>query len=331
MVLQGPSRSLLDDGPCSDRDEGGGRNVVVSRWVRLAVVLSAGLVVSCAPADDRQQERADLLGFADRSDPEAVFAQFHRENLRIQERIVACMAEQGFDYVPVEPAVDPRAGGSLTAEEYKERYGWGMMSSWEVSLLGEPGDVDPNEALREGMDEATLLAWEEALYGPVDARADPERREGCQREAEYRVQAYQQTATWEQLEPLLQELPDRIMSDPRTLEADRDWAACMAEHGYRVAEQDDVFDLINDQIFDTWEEQTPPPGERGVEHRMRLEPWFVETDAWQKLIEFELDLAAADTACGQDLDLVSEYQQRFLDEHEPLLEQLEHELAELQQ
>jgi hypothetical protein len=60
-------------------------------------------------------------------------------------------------------------------------------------------------------------------------------------------------------------------------------------------------------------------------------PWFVETDAWDELIQFELDLMQVHLGCEQGIDreLLAEYQQRFLDENQELIQQLQAELAEL--
>lgn len=294
----------------------------------LAALILAATALSCTSAAERE-EQAELLGlFVDPDDPAAVLEFVNRDTVRVQELIVECMARAGFDYEPVLPAKDPREGGSLSADEYRELYGWGMMSSWEETLTDEPGDIDPNTTILAGMDEAARVAWELTLYGDPDTWHDPDRGEGCEAEAERQVNAFRDTEAWAELQPLLEEVPYRAMADPRWIEADRDWSRCMAEVGYDVPNVDEAIELVSERFFDAWEVATPPPGEPAPELRWDPKPWFVETDVWQELVQFELDLAAADDACTQDHDLIHEYQVAFLEENQDLILQLQAELSE---
>jgi hypothetical protein len=168
------------------------------------------------------------------------------------------------------------------------------------------------------------------MFGPPEARVDDERREGCLDQAEFAVHARYETEAWDELAPLLSEIPERVWADPRSVEARRNWSQCMAEAGYQAADVDEAISLIDQRVWDVWVDEPPPPG--APEHRGLggMDPWFVETEAWQELVQFELDLAAADTACSQDTDLFEEYYDRFFEDNQQLIEQLQAELADLE-
>lgn len=300
------------------------------RWVA-APSLVAIMLFSCTGVDEEalRQEQAELLGFFEPGDTQARMEHFLGGEIRAQELIVECMAAAGFEYHPVAPLDDPRLEG-MTEEEYRERYGWGMMSSWRASLLQNQSERDPNDELLQAMDEPTRIAWQEALYGSVETQLDADRREGCQAEADAQAYGYQQTDAWADLEPLLAEIPERIFSHPASIEAERQWAECMAGYGYRVQNEDDLLELFNDRFFDDWEASTPPPGEPPIEYRYKIEPWFVDTAAWDDLVSFELEMIAHDTACKQDDEVVVEIQEEFLDEHQELIRRYQAELEQLE-
>lgn len=299
-------------------------------WTAILV----GLVGACANEGDLRAEQALLLGFRDLDDH--MFAGEDPDEARIEQLVAACMAEAGFEYEAELPDAFPGQDGSLTLDEYRELHGWGIMSSWEHTLTAPPTDLDPNEELLAQMDEATRVAWELALYGPPDSWYDDDQREGCRQEAEYQTEfvntARWRTAAWSELQPLLTDMNDAMRADPSLIGAEQDWSRCMAESGYRFSDVDEAIISIDERLFDAWENATPPPGEAPPEQRWDPQPWFVRTDPWQELVQHELHMAAASAACSHDQlrrELESEYRERFLEENQDLILQLQTELEEI--
>jgi hypothetical protein len=157
-----------------------------------------------------------------------------------EEAVAACMAELGFEYVPMamvpgsfEASDDPLRG----TREFAEAYGYGVWRSPEI----EPGqftymlDDSANRAYRESLSPEAGAAYDVALMGQrtdlgdgtinydgTGCTAVPGLRDGP--EAEY-------------LRGVRQEVSDYLQSlwdgdDPRLAEVDAAWASCMRDAGY---------------------------------------------------------------------------------------------------
>jgi hypothetical protein len=97
--------------------------------------------------------------------------------------------------------------------------------------------------------------------------------------------------------------------DPRLVEAEAGWSACMAEEGYAFATKEDLENYFWPNLDDL---------ENAGGFDALMEGVITKSDV-QALADEELAIAAADVACRADLDQVhealrSEYQSEFIDE-----------------
>lgn len=306
----------------------------------MLVLAACGEQVSDAPAAGQEETLADFLGLpysplsGPPDDPEAVREQF----TRIQESIQQCMADQGFEYQPEIPPHSAFSAG-LSEEERVRTYGFGI-TTW-YGRDDESHELDewvyPNQEMVEALSDSDQQAWFEA-------------REGCfcrvhgwsaEIEEMWNLElADALDATWEQ-----------IQADPRLVEADREWAACMTEAGYEFADRDAMdefiwanheaggsFDYRLQQIvgepFQGWtQEEIDAFFEEATEEE--IDAYFAETQvldqagqaALEALQQEEIDLALADFGCRGDYfeigEAVSrEYETEFIAEHREVLEKI---------
>lgn len=294
---------------------------------------------------------ADLLGPAfDPSDPQAAQAYYLDQERSIQEAIRACMAEAGFEYVPVEwPAGEIPADASAEEEVVRTR-GFGI-TTWFGTGTGfvDPGMEqwdDPNRAIQASLGADQLQAYRRARYGvpdevPPSTDVDPATGDqvdvvtgfgsGCEGRA-YEAAYGDQERIFEELEPAFAELDARIESDPRIDDLRRAWSECMASAGFdhrdrRAMLEEGVAglqrrmeEIVGTDAFESW---TPEQVERflaeeaGPDVASRIEDLQSE----------EIALAVADLGCSRDHEeayarVSAEYEDEFIDAHRELLERL---------
>ena len=289
-------------------------------------------------AEGEPESLSDYLGF-DYQDPDAAAAQFAEAERRAQEMIALCMAREGFEYIPVNPANTQGAVQVIgdDSEEYAREYGFGI-TTWYGSGESDgraPGtEDDPNQAIQTAMSESEREAYMEALYGPPVA--DDEGAEsfegevifggGCRGGAYQEVQG-QMIRMMQLLGPSLQELGERIQADPRVAAAEEGWSACMADRGYRYETQDEMYTEAFSDFGDRLDEIIGPGGgavdpfegwtEEEVEiflaenSEQAIEDFYeqaqsearasVDQEALAALQQEERDLASANAECGRDL------------------------------
>jgi len=175
------------------------------------------------------------LRFSDELDsPETIAARVTwRENLT-----AACMAAQGFEYIPVVPTPDDiefEEGLLPGTPEYVEQYGYGIWTqpsarggyTWDIG-------ADPNDALVAAMSDAGRDAYVTALSGPVISENHEDgsvmREGGCSSAADTPVGddvAYLVTVRREAMEFLA-----TLDQDTRFADIDAAWASCMADAGF---------------------------------------------------------------------------------------------------
>jgi hypothetical protein len=156
------------------------------------------------------------------------------------------MKAQGFDYVPVDP-VAQRTGltgqSGFNEDEFEKAYGYGITTLYE-QRLNPP--ADPNAAIRNALSPADQTAYTRALSGEfADATfaiavdtGDYSRLGGCTKTATETV--FGGAEVLQDLVAKLDELDQRVVSDPRMQKAVANWSACMHEAGYDLAEPEQV-------------------------------------------------------------------------------------------
>lgn len=220
-----------------------------------AGVVALGLLGACG---DKPTEAAqptsirDALGMDENS--------FQEREAKVQEEVRKCMAAEGFDYIPMDPSrmnVRMVGPGMEDDAEFRRTKGYGITTMFGERAEEAPdddGNDDPNRAIREALSDEDKEAYDKALFGRT-ATADGEGGSfsvrvspgggvvagdgegesldlsdaGCFGKAQEAVGSEDRLR---RIGPKLQELQERIASDPRMVKADAEWAECMSDAGY---------------------------------------------------------------------------------------------------
>jgi hypothetical protein len=201
--------------------------------------IAATLVAGCGEkkASGRPVELEDQLGFSQSGIIE--------RQSRVEGAIRDCMKAQGFDYVPVDPLAQRAAitgKAHLSDEEFQKQFGYGI-----TTLFGRGNEQsDPNDRIRKSLSPADRAAYDRALFGEspgltFQEAIDNDRAAelgGCTKQATDAV--FGGTAVLSAVQGKLDELEQRITQDQRMVRASEKWSACMADHGYRYNEPEDI-------------------------------------------------------------------------------------------
>lgn len=156
----------------------------------------------------------------------------------LEERIAACMAQLGFEYVPDTSnhartdlsAIDPPPG----TREFAEHYGYGF-AAMPDEMRTTNVVASPNDAIVAAMSPEQREAYERALWGEVAVSGeDGGELGGCFREARDEVFGDRER------DPVRAALEDEIAridaeaapADPAVAEVAAAWSACMADAGH---------------------------------------------------------------------------------------------------
>lgn len=162
----------------------------------------------------------------------------------VEQSIATCMADAGFEYIPVDyatvrSAMDTNSKPSgMTADEFRAQYGYGIATlSAKANAQANIG-LGRNAAIRDGLPPADQVAWIRQLLGEnadqtfavgLDSE-DLSRTGGCTKTA---VEANFSQA---ELGPGFINYQNgegaRVDQDPRVIDAYRNWATCMRDAGY---------------------------------------------------------------------------------------------------
>jgi hypothetical protein len=307
------------------------RTVVV---VALAVLALAG----CGSSDEPQTV-GEFLGWGDDGE-EARLAAEQREK---EALVAACMAREGFTYIPVEyPQNEPAPVSpedDLSPEEFARRHGYGM-TRWIDDPEPRPGPaegtdwVDPNQAIVDAMSEPERQAYHLALYGippvvdgpgiPIDSTPMP--MSGCQGEAHIAVFGDRERI-WMEIANEFDALQQRIESDPRIAEAEAEWAACMRGAGYDFATKHEAFTYLDQKLQE--EVFTGMPDAPEDDDGGHVQGPHYDQAALTAFRAEEIAIATADHGCEVEAKIqqvrervTAEHESRFIASHRDQLEQL---------
>ena len=174
----------------------------------------------------------------------------------VQAEIASCMAEAGFEYIPVDVQTIALAQSAIRAEPgmedkaYKSQWGYGITTRFDNRV--KEIELGPNLAILDSLPEADRAAYERKLYGnDPDAtfaftfdEEDFETIGGCTRRA---VEA---TFPEERLQETFVNPKDILIDeDPRILKADQDWVDCMNRAGYEYSDdQDEIIEEYQEEL-----------------------------------------------------------------------------------
>ncbi len=328
----------------------------MSTTARVTAAAGAALVLALTGCGgDGPADPADQMGPIDKLfegmygewDPE----QSNQDMIRMEEIIAECMAEQGFDYTPVDYN---QGGGPVVIDgddgieeewgtlEFAKKWGYGATTNpWgepSEEPIDDPGEVwiDPNQEYVESMSESEQQAYSTALYGEqwnMEWTEEMESGEyvwdwttaGCSGRAQHEVYGDGFGATdneFADLEAEMQLMWEAMSSDPRLTEVASEWAGCMAEAGYPgLNEIYDAENLIYEQVNAIWENayaDMPPDASdedwRAVEASVQSELATITPE--------EIKTATDDYTCRDrvrynqtQVEVNIDHQQRFYDLH----------------
>ncbi len=294
----------------------------------------------------------DLLGLGGLGDLESgetndTIVQMLREN---DELVASCMANQGFEYIPVNRDDAVTFAGDIDdlvdygSAEFTERYGFGVTTMyWSQSQVGPslvgaddrlddlPAPVDPNEEYLATLSEAEQAAYQDALYGTNpdyewdttlsndenDERArafyDQLEPSGCYDEALAKGNFANAAAFYDTFADDLLAIDQQVEADPRLIDAKSDIERCVIEQGLDYVDPDFPFQRWSEALADLDAGHMTADGLLDDEGRAELAVLQAE----------EIAIAVATDECGGsqaelsalDREIRSEYEQRFLDEN----------------
>ncbi len=247
---------------------------------------------------------ADYLGWRDERTPEHAA----REARVVQRRIADCMAALGLTYREyVEPPPDiPDA--ELGPRDWAAKWGFGVSTSVGV-VHATPPAADPNLAYIDSLASEPREAYRAALFGS-------DGRPGCNAKANAAVYGrHDRLLTG--LAADLADLETRIARDPRTVEADTGWMACVSSASFRPSSRErfgpEAIDLLTRRLEAI---MGPPPGDPGFDR-----------SALARLQALEIELAVRGFDCDEGVRPVSEavrleHEARFVEDHRAALDDI---------
>lgn len=271
-----------------------------SRWGRIFSVLAVGAVlgVACDSAPDPQTFTYDEVAlFAGLDTRAVVMAQ--------EEQTAACMAAQGFEYIPYVPRnpdthADPGTLAAIPDAEYVAEYGFGLAE--QVRLRWAAEEDDPNPAIVAAMSPDERAEYTRALFGaPTTTDSIPD---GCG------FTGYDPgyLDAVEGVSQLQLEAVQRLEADARYSEIMDEWSRCMAAEGFH-------FENRRSAIFDQF---GPKMDSATLSH---------DEGALEELSREEMLVALADLACiapheSALVDIAAEYEGQLVGDAQTYLDYL---------
>jgi hypothetical protein len=202
----------------------------------LAIAACAIILSACGSGDGSAASKAKLPGIKEFGLTEE---QFNQHVEKTQALIATCMAEVGFEYVPVDVQTVEAAQQRVrhdpgyTRRTYKEKWGLAVTTRFDhpVRDIG----LGPNLRIWKSLPKADQEAYSRTLWGDDPSadfvwsldEEDFSSAGGCTRKAVAQVfTPAQMKGTYVNPKDVL------VNSDPRIAEARHNWSKCMRSHGY---------------------------------------------------------------------------------------------------
>ncbi len=335
--------------------------IVTARALVLGTALAVGLT-GCGGGDDESSPQETPMGALDKMFEEA-YGDWDEEasnakQMQIEELQAECMAELGFEYIPVDWSA--MGGGMAISSDEMDEIPWGTLEfaeQWGYGITTNPyedsqedveptpadqGYEDPNMEIVNAMSETEQQAYYEALYGPQsdepvmdeDEWVPPSWEEmGCSGYAQHEVYGDAAFGGGEDdpfagLMDEMNQMWESISTDDRILATESEWATCMADAGHpNLAKVGDAEQIIYDQVDPIWNDAYSDVSPDATEEDyLAIEQSIQEELA--AITPQEIELAVDDYTCRKDVgydDAYSEVnlalQQDFYDTHKAELEE----------
>lgn len=263
---------------------------------------------------------------------------FQDQQNEAEELIAQCMADEGFDYTPVDYSQN---GGMIFSgdewdpenKEWVEQYGYGAVNYPGRDEQLDPDDenafVDPNQDYVMSLSESEMTAYYEVLYGPQPTEEEIGEdgsyeynweTAGCQGWAQHETNGEDVTQS-EEHKPLMdamQKFWEEQATAPELSELNAQWAQCMTEAGYSgFTAQTDAAQSVYDEINEFYNSLDPEA------------EWVQNPPELEELGEREIELALADLECKESTDYMQkslkaqfEREEQFIADHKAELDAL---------
>ena len=223
------------------RGHGRGRHVVALLGTALVLAASA---CSSSSGEGATKEGRPLPGIKEFGLNEEQYLQ-HID--KTQKSIAECMADAGFEYIPVDvktieaAQARVRTDPGYTRRSYKEKWGLGVTTRFD-SPVRDTG-LGPNLKIWRSLPKADQEAYSRTLWGDnpnydfvfAFDEEDFSQTGGCTREAVSKVFAADQLkGTYVNPKDVL------VENDPRIIEAQDKWTQCMRDKGYDYEDDQDA-------------------------------------------------------------------------------------------
>lgn len=270
----------------------------------VATLAGVALLAGCGGGDEQgtesQGQGASVeaqLGFSQATTPAVL--------TRVENDIAACMKAQGFEYIPVDPVARQAAltgDSNLSDEDFTKQYGYGIATLYGVGTQ----QSDPNASIRQGLSQADLLAYDQALTGGRPEQTffraadvgDFSHLGGCTKQAADELFAGSELLGT--LQRKLDELDAAVLQDQRMVRAFEAWRQCMRDAtGETFGDSEDVELEIQRRLAEIV--GPLPAGESAPgEFANRTPQGSYDPAALTELQGVEVEFAKADTACEEE-------------------------------
>jgi len=307
-----------------------------------AAVIVALMFTGCANEADENAglsfEDRPLAQYLDQIDGARDAETLIAQSNRVEELVSACMAEQGFEYTPVDDSANIRRTASLedaetrtSTQEWVTSNGWGVVPSKadREAMKTQAENADPNTAYLESLSSAEQSAYKDALWGALasgqpedDSKALTWDETGCYGKVEHEGGGdsnYRADEDYAGLFEAMDGLWEQTAKQPEVVALEKQWSGCMADEGYPGLEsRSDARRVIEEELGALFTGDGEDPSE----------------DAFQALKEKEIDSALADFHCAEQFDYDAlqlkvrfALEEQFITDHKSVLDALVAEYA----
>ena len=231
---------------------------------------------------------------------------FEAQQAEVEELTAACMAEEGFEYIPVDYSSQYSSSTEVdfedtNTEEWVTENGYGMNQTPEqIDEQSEQAEefVDPNQDYIASLSEGEQMAYYEVLYGPGPDESELEEdgsyeynweEAGCSGKAQHETGGQDVWSSDEHADLIeaMNSVWEDLEKDPAIKTLNTEWASCMADAGYAdFSVKNDAVQAVIDESNALWEgSETGPTDE--------------ETKAAR---DHEIEIALADFTCSEEVD-----------------------------
>lgn len=217
----------------------------------------------------------------------------------VAEETASCMRLEGFDFIAVTDSGGSVSVGlaGLSEEEYREQFGFGMLSRIEIEAFQAPPQ-NPNDEYYDGLAAGEQEAFDEA-------------RTGCSlAAAESAGPAPNQVTLSDQALEIIDDITLRAASSDAYVEAEFAWQDCMSSQGYEFESRQDLFAQLGSNAERFAEPFLNSLNALYAAEDLEAASTLTMQDAlsrddyeeYQAAVAFEIEMAQADAVCGADID-----------------------------